>query len=108
LLNDIFWNIDGGSGHINIDITQHKSLGGLITGNIETGSGGVSVNLDMNSTIVPSNWECDVGSGDISFDLENPVGYYYTDESLTSQGFDGTSGFDLFIETGSGGITIYN
>jgi hypothetical protein len=108
LENDIFWNIDGGSGHINIDITQHHSLGGLITGNIETGSGEVSVNLDMNSIIVPSNWECDVGSGDIAFDLENPIGYNYTDESLTSQSFDGTSGFDLFIETGSGGITIYN
>ena len=108
LLNDINWNIDGGSGHIYIDITQTNPLGGLITGNIESGSGGVSVHLDMNSTIIPSNWECDVGSGDISFDLENPAGYNYTDESLTSQSFDGTSGFDLFIETGSGAITIYN
>jgi len=108
LLNNINWDIDGGSGNVNIDIIQHHSLGGLITGNIETGSGGVSVNLDMDSTLVPSNWECDVGSGDVSFDLENPVGYNYMDETLTSQSFDGTSGFDLFLETGSGGITIYN
>ncbi|QEE16769.1 DUF4097 family beta strand repeat-containing protein [Promethearchaeum syntrophicum] len=108
LENDVFWNIDGGSGHINVELTQHDPLGGLITGNIDTGSGGVSIILDINSTIIPSNWECDVGSGDILFDLENPTGYIYTDESLTSQSFDGTLGFDLFIETGSGSITIYN
>lgn len=108
LLNNINWDIDGGSGNVNIDIIQHHSLGGLITGDIETGSGGVTVNLDMNYILVPSNWECDVGSGDISFDLDNPVGYNYTDETLTSQSFDGTSGFNLFLETGSGGITIYN
>ncbi len=108
LLNNINWDIDGGSGNVNIDIIQHHSLGGLITGDIETGSGGVTVNLDMNYILVPSNWECDVGSGDISFDLENTVGYIYTDETLTSQSFDDTSGFDLFLETGSGCITIYN
>ena len=108
LLNNINWDIDGGSGNINIDIIQHHSLGGLITGDIETGSGGVILNLDMNSTIVPSNWECDVGSGDVSFNLENPIGYNFMDETLTSQSFDDTTGFDLFLETGSGNIDINN
>ena len=108
LLNNINWDIDGASGNINIDIIQHHSLGGLITGDIETGSGGVDVNLDMNSTMVPSNWECDVGSGDVSFNLENSIGYNYIDETLTSQSFDGTSGFDLLLETGSGNIDINN
>ena len=108
LLRNINWDFDGASGSINIDIQQHHSLGGLITGNIETGSGRIIVNLDMNSTIVPSNWDCDVGSGDISFDLENSVGYYYGDEILTSQSFDGTSGFNLYLDTGSGGISIYS
>ena len=108
LLNNINWDIDGGSGNVNIVIIQHHTLGGLITGDIETGSGGVTVNLDMDSILVPSNWECDVGSGDVSFNLENPIGYNYMDETLTSQSFDGTTGFDLFLETGSGNIDINN
>lgn len=107
LTEDINWDIDGASGGIEIDIIQRKSLGGLITGDIETGSGRINVNLEMNTTIVPSNWDCDVGSGDVEFDLENSSEYNYADEILTSKSFDGLSGFDLNLETGSGGINIF-
>ncbi|WP_371804839.1 DUF4097 family beta strand repeat-containing protein [Candidatus Lokiarchaeum ossiferum] len=106
LLNDVYWDIDGSSGNINLDITQHHSLGGLISGNIETGSGRITTQLDMNSTTIPSNWECDVGSGDVEFDLNQSSEYNYADEILTSLSYDGTSGFNIYFETGSGGITI--
>lgn len=105
---NINWNVHTGSGGINIVIEQSQALQGLINGNFETGSGGIEILLDVDPIFIPSSWQCETGSGGISFSLTEWSQYSISDEFLISNNFIGEKGFNMQLDTGSGSINIHD
>ncbi len=105
LVNTIDINMDGSSGNVDISLTQSEALGSLLTGEFETGSGEITVELDIASDVVPAYFEWDQGSGDFYSEIADE-NHTLIEESLQLGTYSETTGLVFALSTGSGDISI--